>query len=146
MQAPDFPHAINQDIERRIAEFRKEYSGAASDNGWRAALARYGLTEGELQQRTALELDVMRLVDSRFRSSVQIDSKTIESYYNQQLLPQLRQAGANDVPLADVTPEIRELLTQKKINQMLTAWLRDLRSRSDIRTDLSSSAGGGQAE
>ena len=146
MLAPDFPHASNQDVDRRIAEIRKEYSGAASDDGWRAALARYGIAEGELHRRIALELDVMRLVDSRFRPSVQIDSKTIESYYNQQLLPQLRQAGANDVPLAQVSPKIRELLTQEKMNQMLTTWLRDLRSSSDIRTVLSSSTGGGQAE
>ena len=61
----------------------------------------------------------MRLVDARLRPSVTVDSKSIESYYNQELLPQLRQSGAQSVPLAQVTPKIKELLTQKKISQLL---------------------------
>jgi len=78
---------------------------------------------------------LMGLVDSRLRPNVVIDSKSIESYYNQELLPQLRQSGAEQVPLAEVTPKIKELLTQQKMNQMLVAWLQDLRSESRIRTE-----------
>ena len=47
----------------------------------------------------------MRLVDARLRPTVSIDATSIESYYNQELLPQLRQAGAKEVSLADVTPQ-----------------------------------------
>ncbi len=65
--------------------------------------------------------------------SVTVDSKSIESYYNQELLPQLRQSGAQNVPLAEVTGKIKELLTQKKISQLLTAWLQNLRAGSQIR-------------
>ena len=45
----------------------------------------------------------MRLVDARLRPSVTVDSKSIESYYKQELLPQLRQSGGQNVPLAEVT-------------------------------------------
>ncbi len=44
----------------------------------------------------------MRLVDSRLRPAVNVDSKSIESYYQQELLPQLRQSGGQNVPLAEV--------------------------------------------
>ncbi len=47
----------------------------------------------------------MSLVDSRLRPTVKIDSKSIESYYQQELLPQLRQSGAQNVPLAEVSGE-----------------------------------------
>jgi hypothetical protein len=77
----------------------------------------------------------MRLVDARLRPSATVDSKTIESYYREELLPQLHQSGVQSVPLADVTAKIKELLTQKKISQLLTAWLQDLRAGSEIRAE-----------
>jgi len=84
------------------------------------------------------------LVDARLRPNVVIDSRSIESYYNQELLPQLSQAGSAKVPLAEVTPKIKELLTQQKMNQMLVAWLQDLRSGSQIRTETGPRESGGQ--
>src|SRR5207249_11420555 len=58
-----------------------------------------------------------------------------ESYYNQELLPQLHHSGATEVSLAEVTPKIKEVLTQEKMNQLLTAWLKDLRAGSEIHMD-----------
>ena len=142
MRSSGFPHASSEEVEKRIQEIRKQYAGADSDVGWQAALARYGLTEDELQKRVALQVDLMGLVDARLRPNVVIDSKSIESYYNQELLPQLRQSGARQVPLAEVTPKIKELLTQQKMNQMLIAWLQDLRSGSRIRTETGPDSGG----
>jgi SurA-like protein len=135
MRSSGFPHADRQEAEQRIQEIRKQHAGAESDAGWQAALARYGLREDELKKRVALQIDLMGLVDARLRPNVVIDSKSIESYYNQELLPQLRQSGAQQVPLAEVTPKIKELLTQQKMNQMLMAWLQDLRTGSRIRTE-----------
>jgi hypothetical protein len=138
MRASGFPHASSEEVDKRVQEIRKQYAGADSEAGWQAALARYGLTEDELKKRVALQVDLMGLVDARLRPNVVIDSKSIESYYNQELLPQLRQSGAPQVPLAEVTPKIKELLTQQKMNQMLVAWLQDLRSGSNIRTETDS--------
>jgi len=147
MQSPEFRHVSEQDLSSRVTEIRKQYTGAASDDHiWRGVLARYGLTETDLKDHIALQFDVMRLVDSRFRSSIQIDSKTVESYYNQQLLPQVRQKGAKAVPLSEVAPKIKELLTQEKMNQMLTAWLQNLRSSGEIKTGTTASFAGGPAE
>jgi|HubBroStandDraft_6_1064221.scaffolds.fasta_scaffold589091_2 hypothetical protein len=138
MRTSGFPHANSEEVDKRVQEIRKQYAGADSDAGWQTALARYGLTEDELKKRIVLQVDLMGLVDARLRPNVVIDSKSIESYYNQELLPQLRQSGAPQVPLAEVTPKIKELLTQQKMNQMLVAWLQDLRSGSNIRTETDS--------
>ena len=135
MRSSGFPHASSEEVEKSIQEIRKQYAGAESEAGWQAALGRYGLTENELKRRVALQVDLMGLVDARLRPNVVIDSKSIESYYNQELLPQLRQSGARQVPLAEVTPKIKELLTQQKMNQMLVAWLQELRSGSEISTE-----------
>jgi hypothetical protein len=58
----------------------------------------------------------------------------------------LRQAGGQSVPLAQVTAKIKELLTQKKIGQLLTAWLQDLRAGSEIRAEALTSAPGGRSQ
>src|SRR6202142_1287201 len=144
MRSSGFPHASSQEVEKRIQEIRKQYAGTESEAGWQATLGRYGLTETELKKRVGLQVDLMGLVDARLRPNVIIDSKSIESYYNQELLPQLRQSGAQQVPLAGVTPKIKELLIQQKMNQMLIAWLQDLRSGSEIRTETGPPGSGGQ--
>ena len=146
IQAADFPHASAEEISKRVDEVRKQYPGSETDPGWQNTLARYHLTENELRNRLALQLDLLQLVDARLRPTVQIDSSSIESYYQHELLPQLRQSGGKEVPLAEVTPKIKELLTQQKMNQLLTAWLQNLRAGSEIRTDAGSSSPGGQAQ
>ena len=135
MRSSDFPHANSEVVDTRLQEIRQQYGDTGNKSSWKAALARYGLTEDELRRRVALQQDLLGLVDARLRPNVIIDSKSIESYYNQELLPQLRQSGAQQIPLAEVTPNIKELLTQQKMNQMLLAWLQDLRSGSQIRTE-----------
>jgi len=124
-----------KEIERRITEARQQFAGADTARGWNDLLQRYGLTQAGLEARVAAQIELMQLVEDRLRPTVSIDAKTIESYYNQELLPQLRQAGAQDVPLAQVTTQIKELLTQQKVNQMLSAWLHSLRAGSEIHTE-----------
>jgi hypothetical protein len=144
MRSSGFPHANSEEVEKRIQEIRKQYAGAESDAGWQAALALYGLTDNDLRRRVTLQVDLMGLVDARLRPSVVIDSKSIESYYNQELLPQLQHSGAQQAPLAEVTPKIKELLTQQKMNEMLVAWLQDLRSGSRISKETGSQESEGQ--
>ncbi len=141
MRTSGFPRASNEEVDKRIHEIRQLHPTTDSDAGWQNVLMHYGLTEKELRRRVALQVDLMGLVDARLRPNVVIDSKSIESYYNQELLPQLRQSGAATVPLAEVTPKIKEVLTQKKMSEMLIAWLQDLRSGSEIRTEALADSG-----
>ncbi len=143
MQASDFRSATDEQIAKRIAEIRKQYPDAATLDGWKARLSQCGFSEAELKPRVALEIDLMHLVDTHLRPTVSIDTKSIESYYNQELLPQLRHSGAEEVPLAQVTPQIKELLTQQRVNELLVAWLQTLRSGSEIRMDAETQRAGG---
>jgi len=74
----------------------------------------------------------MRLVDARLRPAVQIDAKSIEAYYRDQFVPKLKQTGASEVPLADVSAKIRELLTEQRVSEMLVSWLQTLRSEGQV--------------
>jgi hypothetical protein len=71
-------------------------------------------------------------VDSRLRPAVQIDSKSVEAYYRDQFVPKLKESGAGEVPLDQVSSKIRELLTQEKVSEMLVSWLQTLRSQGEV--------------
>jgi hypothetical protein len=144
--AMDSAHATPDEVVQRVAEIRKQYADAETELGWKALLDKYRLSEEALKKHVAVELDLMRLVDARLRPSVTVDSKSIESYYKQELLPQLRQSGGQSVPLAELTGKIKELLTQKKISQLLTAWLHNLRAGSQIRAEAFAPASGGRSQ
>jgi peptidyl-prolyl cis-trans isomerase SurA len=131
MKSADFPHAT--DAEARVAEARKLYPQAASSEAWQSLLAKYHLTEKDLLIRVRQQIDVMRLVDTRLRPAVEIDSKSIEAYYRDQFVPKLKQSGGSEVPLADVTAKIRELLTEQKVSELLVSWLQTLRSEGQVR-------------
>jgi len=133
-------------VADRVAEIRKQYPNDESESVWQALLQSYGLSEEDLKNRVAAQIDLMSLVDSRLRPAVNIDNKSIESYYQQELLPQLHQSGGQSVPLAEVSGKIKELLTQKKITQLLTAWLQNLRAGSQIRSESLMSAPGSRAQ
>ena len=146
LHAADIQHATAEEVAQRVGEIRKQYAEAETELGWRAILDRYRLNEDGLKSRVATEIDLMRLVDARLRPTVTVDSKSIESYYNQELLPQLRQSGAQNVPLAEVTSKIKELLTQKKISQLLITWLQSLRAGSQIRSEALMNGAGSRSQ
>jgi peptidyl-prolyl cis-trans isomerase SurA len=132
MKSASFQHASEAEATAEIAEARKLYPEAATDEGWRQVLDRFGLTEKAVITHVQQQIDLMRLVDAHLRPTVQIDSKTVEAYYRDKFVPQLKESGGQDVPLADVSAKIRELLTQEKVNELMISWLQTLRSESKV--------------
>lgn len=116
-----------------IAERTKATLDTDANRSWEALLARYRLSEGEIRNHIARELTVLRFVDRRFRPAVQIEATEIERYYRETLMPELQKAGAADPPLEEVREQIRELLTQKAIDEQLGHWLQSLRQQGKIR-------------
>jgi peptidyl-prolyl cis-trans isomerase SurA len=132
MKSALFQHASEAEAWARIVDARKHYQEAATAEGWQAVLNRFRLTEKEVLAHVQQQIDLMRLVDAHLRPTVQIDNKTIEAYYRQKFVPQLKQNGAGEVALADVSGKIRELLTQEKVSELLVSWLQSLRSESKV--------------
>ena len=121
-------------IAERLKDIRKLYPSSSTDEGWRDILSRSGLTESTLEKRLGENLELMLLVDARLRPSIQIDHKAVESYYQDQFLPQLRKSGGKEVTLSEVVSHIRDVLAEEKLNQLLSSWLNNLRSEGHIET------------
>jgi peptidyl-prolyl cis-trans isomerase SurA len=132
MKSASFQHASEADAQAEIAQARKLYPEAATDEGWQRILDQYGFTEKNLTAHVQQQIDLMRLVDAHLRPAIQIDSKNIEAYYRDRFVPQLKESGASEVPLADVSAKIRELLTEEKVSELMVSWLQSLRSESKV--------------
>ena len=132
IQSASFQHASESEAAARVRDSRKQYPEAASDEGWRLVLGRFGLSEKDLLAHVQQQIDLMRLVDAHLRPAVEIDSKTIEAYYREKFVPQLKQSVVADIPSADVAVKIRELLTEEKVNELMISWLQSLRSESKV--------------
>jgi len=113
-------------------EIRKLYPDSASEQGWHATLQRYGLTQPDLEKHLGDQIQLMKLVEDRLRPSVQIDQHAVETYYHDQLLPEMKKAGSNAKPLTEVFARIKDLLAEKKMNELLSGWLANLRAGSHI--------------
>jgi hypothetical protein len=127
-----------EQVAARVAEVRKLYADCATDEAWHAKLQRYGLTQSSLEKRLGDQIQLMNLVEDRLRPSIQIDQQAVETYYNDQLLPDLKRAGSRATPLPEVYGQIKDLLAERKMNELLSGWLASLRSGSHILTPESS--------
>ena len=134
---PSQPAPLEQ-VAARVAEVRKLHPDCTTDDGWRAKLQRYGLTQSALEKRFAEQIQLMRLVEDRLRPSIQIDQQAVETYYHDQLLPDMKRAGSVAAPLTEVFGRIKDLLAERKMNELLSGWLASLRSGSHILTPESS--------
>ena len=126
-----------EEVHKKVQEVRSQHPEAASDSGWQSLLASYGLNEPKLEAKLSEELSALHQIDVRLRPTVQVDAAAIEAYYKNTFLPQMHKAGAADVPLAQVSARIREILIQEKINELLTSWMQTLRRDSKIHSNVS---------
>jgi hypothetical protein len=117
--------------EAKAAEAAKRFPDREA---YLAALARFGLSEGEFKQRLGLENAILLFVEDHLRPQAHIEPAEIESYYRETLLPQISKEGKGSTPaLSEVSAGIEEVLVQKEINRLLDEWLAQLKSRAKIK-------------
>lgn len=125
-----------QEVRARVSEIRGEFGEGRNDAEWQARLERYGLSQADLQERVRVQLELWRFVELRLKPNVRVDESAVESYYRDEFLPKLRQAGGKDVPFSEVSPRIRQILVERNVDQLLSAWLHNLRNQSEIHMEL----------
>lgn len=123
----------DREVQARVTEIRAQIEGAKTDEGWKRLLTKAGVSEKEIDEKIRTQMEIMRFLDARFRPTVRLDFRTIQNYYREQFLPELEKRGAQPVPLAEVAEKIREILTQRSMDQQISSWLHNLREQADIR-------------
>jgi len=120
-----------EEVQAKLAEVRKDL---ADDDAakWQGLLKNAGVAEDEVKVFLQRQLELERFLDVRFRAGIRIDQRAVTNYYNEQFLPQLRKAGAQDVPLEKVSSKIRQILREQQMQELVTTWLQTLRDQADI--------------
>jgi hypothetical protein len=137
MGTAELTPASPEEVEKQIEAVKSDYVRDHGPQSWLAALVSDHLTEGDIRNHIALELSQLRLVDAHLRPSIQVDAAAVAAYYREHLASQA--AGGQSLSLQQATPKIRELLTQEKMNQLLSSWLESLHSQAQIRMFVSDS-------
>lgn len=119
-------------LEQDVAKLRAQVPNGKDDASWRELLAKYDLSEAVVKEHLRTEFQVMNFLEVRLRPNVHISDDEIDSYYNAQVLPDLQTNGDKPLPLAELEPRIRELLTQQEMDELLNAWLHNLRQQAEI--------------
>ncbi|MGA2905300.1 MAG: SurA N-terminal domain-containing protein [Candidatus Korobacteraceae bacterium] len=124
-------------LRQDLAKLRAQVPNGNDDVAWQRLLASYGLTEELVEDHLRTEVQVMNFVEVRLRPDVHVQEDEVDAYYKNQLLPDLQKNGGKPIPLDEVGPRIRELLTQQRIGELLDAWLHNLRQQADIHSSVS---------
>lgn len=123
-------------VRDELSKMRKQIPSAASPQGWQDLLASYSLTERDLEANLRGEKQMMNFVEVRLRPNVHIQPEEVEAYYRKQILPDMEKAGVKVVTLQEIEPKIRELLVQQHMDELLDAWLHNLRQQSQIHSTI----------
>ena len=126
----------DEELRDSVAKLRSQLPGSNDDKTWQLTLGRYALTEKMVRDHLKAELQVMAFVEVRLRPNVHVHPEEIEAYYRNELLPELEKSGGKAIAFNEAEPRIRELLTQQRMDELLDAWLHNLRQQSEIQSSV----------
>jgi hypothetical protein len=138
--AAQFPQPSATDVKGAREQLEKELGG---EQAFQARQSQAGLTAAAIDRQLRRELFVSRYLDYKFRPAAQVDTETIEKYYNEQFTAQLKAQGQSVPPLDAVRAQIRELLVQQQISTHAAQWLGESRSRLKVQVLLQAPAAPG---
>ena len=124
-----FPHPYDAEIERELERLRKSFASAEQ---YEARRKQSGLSEAEVRSIVASQLYLSNYLDSRFRPSVQVDSKAIEDFYASTVVPRAKARGQEPPALDAAHDLIQEALVQRGINEQAEKWLKESRARLHV--------------
>ena len=124
------------EVRVNVAKLRGQISGVKDDQAWQRMLASYGFKERDIEASLRSETQMMNFIEVRLRPSVHVQPEEVEAYYRSQVLPDMEKVGVKVITLQELEPKIRELLVQQHIDQLLDAWLHNLRQQTPVHSSI----------
>jgi len=117
------------DARQLLDQVKTQY---ATETEYRAALARYGITEEQLSEHLLNGIRALRFTDLRFRPEVQLTDDDLHEYYDQMAAQWARTSPAQVPTFEASRDQIEKLLTDQRVTQALDRWLGTTRSETQI--------------
>ncbi len=124
-----FPHPTDAEIDRGLERLRKSFTTAEQ---YEARRKQSGLSDAEVRGIVASQLYLSNYLDSRFRPAVQVDSRAIQVFYENAVVPQAKARGQEPPSLDAAHDFIQEALVQRGINEQAERWLKESRARLHV--------------
>jgi hypothetical protein len=125
--------ATKSDVEARIGDVRAGWQMEKDQAKWDATLNSYGLSMVELRELVKDQVEILRFTEFSVRPLARVSRAEVEEYYTKTLAPQVKAQGQTPEPVEAVTPKIRELLVEQKVNHEMEKWLENLRAQSRVQ-------------
>lgn len=126
----NYTQPVPAEIEPTLKSIQARFHGPEE---FRQASNQYGIDESDLEAYLLWQITLLRFIDIRFRPAVQVTDAEIQQYFNQHLAEWERQAGpGKKVVLDDVRDQIRQTLTDQRVDDQLDQWLVQTRKRSRV--------------
>jgi hypothetical protein len=119
-----------EEVRRAVSALRESFP---SEGTFYEELASKEMTEDSLALLLRRQIAIARYLDRRFRSLVYVTEDEIRNYYDQEIVPALRDAGEPVPERESVTESIQQILVEKKFNDRVDSWIDNLKSRVRIR-------------
>lgn len=116
----------------RLAALPKEFP---RPEDYQKALKELGMTQAELATRVAQEELLLRMIDQRLRPAASPSDEAVADYYRSTFVPRFhsRNPDSPAPPLTEVESQIREILVQERINELLDRWIEELKPTTNVR-------------
>lgn len=124
-----FEQAPLELVERQLEALRARFP---DDDAYRSELRRMGIDEVGVRQLLARQLAVLEYVEERLGPRIFVGLEEIRRYYDDELAPRQRAAGALLPPLEEVRESIRALLREERLDEEIDRWTAELRAQADV--------------
>lgn len=115
-----------KDARETLKNVREKFSNQQAYN---KALQTLGMTEQQVLKRLGLYEHTLQMINDRLRPAALPDPTEVEDYYKNTFVPEYKKGNTGTPPPFDkVRDQIREILVQKKMNELLDNWLDRLKS------------------
>lgn len=122
---------VSREAIDRALETLKESFGSVED--FEAVLRSQGISVNELRVVLRRQIRISRYLERRFRPLVYITADEVERFYENELVPELRERQQAVPRLETVEGDIRRLLEEREFNRRVEAWIAELKEDVPIR-------------
>ena len=130
MQTSRYPMPSEEQITESLAQVKKQRFGG-NESVYQAELKSKQFHEIDLKDSLRWQLAILSFIDFRFRPGVQITEDEIRDYYQYDYAKEF--AGKTKGTYNEARPEILEMLTQQRIDNLLDRWLNESESSTKVR-------------
>lgn len=126
-----------EELDKQLQTLRKDIPACQqfqcnTDAGWEKYLSSNGFSVQEFRDRWQKRMELLRLIEVRFRNGIRISDDEIKDYYEKTMLPEYARQKVTPPKLETISRRIEEVLLQQRVGSLLRDWLQSLRAQGNV--------------